>query len=82
MQLRRIRDLREDRDLKQREIAAYLHVSQRTYSDYELGNLNLPVSLLDKLADFYHTSTDYLLERTDEKTPYPKPGKHKGTASK
>ena len=82
MQLRRIRDLREDQDLKQREVAAYLHVSQRTYSDYELGNLNLPVSVLDKLADFYHTSTDYLLERTDEKTPYPKPGKHKNAASK
>ena len=68
----RIRDLREDRDLPQREIAALLQLHQTTYSDYELGRLNVPVSVLHKLADFYNVSVDYLLGRTDVKTPYPK----------
>lgn len=68
----RIRDLREDRDLSQKELAALLDVHQTTYSDYELGNLNVPVSALHKLADFYNVSVDYLLGRTAVKTPYPK----------
>ena len=68
----RIRDLREDRDLSQKELAAFLDVHQTTYSDYELGNLNLPISSLHKLADFYNVSVDYLLGRTDVRTPYPK----------
>jgi len=68
----RIRDLREDNDLKQRTIAEKLNIHQTTYSDYELGKLNIPVSLLCKLADFYNTSIDYLVGRTDEKKPYPK----------
>ena len=68
----RIRDLREDRDLSQREVAAHLQIHQTTYSDYELGKLNVPVSVLHQLADFYHVSVDYLLGRTDEKRPYPK----------
>lgn len=67
-----IRDLREDRDLSQKELAAILQVHQTTYSDYELGNLNVPVSALHKLADFYGVSVDYLLGRTDIRTPYPK----------
>ena len=70
----RIRDLREDRDLKQKELADLLQVHQTTYSDYERGLLNVPVSVLHKLADFYGVSVDYILGRTDEKKPYPKKG--------
>ena len=66
---RRIRDLREDRDLLQRDLAAYLQCSQVCYSHYEMGKRDIPTDVLIKLADFYHTSTDYLLERTDEKKP-------------
>ena len=68
----RIRDLREDRDLSQTQVAELLKVHQTTYSDYELGNLNIPVPVLHTLADFYGVSVDYLLGRTDIKTPYPK----------
>ena len=67
----RIRDLREDRDLKQKELAELLQVHQTTYSDYELGRVNIPVSALHTLADYYGVSVDYLLGRTDIKTPYP-----------
>mgnify|MGYP002514569743 CR=1 FL=1 len=68
----RIRDLREDRDLKQTALADYLQIHQTTYSDYELGRLNIPISVLHLLADFYNVSVDYLLCRTNEKRPYPK----------
>jgi len=68
----RLRDLREDRDLKQRDIAELLKVHQTTYSDYELGRLNIPVAAIHILADFYGVSVDYLLGRTSTKTPYPK----------
>ena len=68
----RIRDLREDRDLSQKQMADMLNVHQTTYSDYELGRLNIPINALCKLADYYDTSIDYLLGRTDEKKPYPK----------
>lgn len=68
----RLRDLREDKDLSQKSIAEFLHIHQTTYSDYELGNLNVPVVVLSQLADFYNTSIDYLVHRTDEITPYPK----------
>ncbi len=68
----RLRDLREDRDLKQAELARLLQVHQTTYSDYELGRLNIPISVLHTLADFYNVSIDYLLGRTNEKQPYPK----------
>lgn len=71
MQLR-IRDLREDNDLKQKELAEIRKIHQTTYSDYELGKLNIPVSILHKLADYYNVSIDYLLGRTNTKTPYPK----------
>lgn len=67
----RIRDLREDRDLSQRVIAEYLHIHQTTYSDYELERLNIPAAVLDKLADYYGTSVDYLLGRTSCPAPYP-----------
>ena len=68
----RLRDLREDRDLKQKNLADLLQVHQTTYSDYELGRLNIPISVLHALADFYVVSIDYLLGRTNEKQPYPK----------
>ena len=68
----RIRDLREDNDLSQTKIAEFLQVHQTTYSDYELGRINVPVSALHKLADFYGVSVDYLLGRTAVPTPYPK----------
>ena len=68
----RLRDLREDRDLKQKNIAVLLKIHQTTYSDYELNKLNIPVPVLHTLADFYNVSVDYLLGRTAEKRPYPK----------
>jgi transcriptional regulator with XRE-family HTH domain len=68
----RLRDLREDRDLKQKDIADLLKIHQTTYSDYELNKLNIPVPVLHTLADFYNVSVDYLLGRTGEKKPYPK----------
>ena len=68
----RIRNLREDHDLSQKVIAEYLQVHQTTYSDYELGNLNIPAELLMKLALYYQTSIDYLLGLTDEHKPYPR----------
>ena len=69
---RRIRDLREDADLFQKDIAKYLQCTQVCYSQYELGKRDIPTEVLIKLADFYDTSTDYLLGRTDTKEPYPK----------
>ena len=68
----KLRDLREDNDKKQKELADLLKVHQTTYSDYELGKLNIPVASLHLLADFYHVSVDYLLGRTNEKKPYSK----------
>lgn len=68
----RVRDLREDSDKTQKELAQYLKIHQTTYSDYELGQLNIPVPVLHKLADFYGVSIDYLLGRTNKKMPYPK----------
>jgi len=68
----RLRDLRENRDLKQRDLAEYLNIHQSTYSDYELGNLNIPVIALIKLSHFYETSIDYLLGLTKIKDPYPR----------
>ena len=66
----RIRNLREDRDLKQKDIAEYLKIHQTTYSDYELGKLNIPIDVLIKLAKFYNTSIDYLVGLTNTPTPY------------
>ena len=66
----RIKDLREDRDLTQLEIANYLHIKQNTYSQYENGQRQLPLSHLIALAKFYKTSTDYILGLTNEIKPY------------
>ena len=68
--LTRLRDLREDKDLTQKQLAALLKIPQTTYSDYELGNLNVPADVLIKLASFYKTSVDYLLFVTDNPNPY------------
>ncbi len=68
----RIRNLREDKDLTQTDIATYLHVSQRTYSRYENDERAIPTEILSKLADYHRTSTDYLIGRTDVLKPYPK----------
>ena len=62
-----IRNLREDSDLTQEELAQHLHISQRAYSHYESGSRKLPLDLLCELADFYNCSTDYLLGRTNKK---------------
>ena len=68
----RIRDLREDKDLYQKDLAKYLNCSQVCYSHYEMGKRDVPTEILIKLAEYYHTSTDYLLGLTDRKQPYPK----------
>ena len=67
---RRVRDLREDHDMTQKQMAEYLQIHQTTYSDYELGNLNVPVDVLIRLARLYETSVDYIVELTDEPEPY------------
>lgn len=68
----RIRDLREDNDLLQKDLAAYLRCSQVCYSNYEMGKRDIPTEVLIRLAAFYKTSVDYLLGLTDEKRPYPR----------
>jgi len=65
MMYRRIRDLREDHELKQKEIAEYLHCSQRVYSNYELGQRDIPTDILIKLSAYYNVSVDYLLGLTN-----------------
>ena len=64
VQFKNLRALREDKDIKQKEIAAYLNVSQNTYSQYETGVISLTAEVLIKIADFYNVSVDYLLDRT------------------
>ena len=68
----RLRDLREDSDLKQRDLAALLNCTQACYSRYEKGSRYIPIAILCQLAEYYQTSVDYLLGRTDEPAPYPK----------
>lgn len=68
----RLKDLREDMDLTQKQVADVLNVKQNTYSQYENGIHELPLDALIKLARFYGTSTDYILRLTDEPKPYPK----------
>lgn len=63
----RLKNLREDHDLSQSDIAKYLNISQRTYSYYETGGRDIPVQILIKLADYYNTSIDYLVNRTSSK---------------
>jgi transcriptional regulator with XRE-family HTH domain len=68
----RIRSLREDSDLTQKDVSRVLNISQVAYSYYELSKRNVPLEVLSKLADFYNTSVDYLMYRTDSMAPYPK----------
>lgn len=72
MNIDRLKEIREDKDLKQSEIANVLGIKQQQYSEYEIGKRLIPINYLSKLADFYDTSIDYLLQRTDERTPYKK----------
>lgn len=71
MRYDRIRDLREDHDFTQEYLGKVLNVSQRTYSRYENDERAIPIEILCKLADFYGVSVDYLINRTNEKKPYP-----------
>ncbi|MBR5774515.1 MAG: helix-turn-helix transcriptional regulator [Clostridia bacterium] len=66
----RLKDLREDKDLVQKEVAAYLGIDQRVYSNYETGKREIPTRFVIALADFYATSTDYILGRTNNPKPY------------
>ena len=68
----RLKDLREDSDITQKELAKYLHIKQNTYSQYENGQRQIPLDLLITLARYYDTSTDYILGITDIKTAYPR----------
>ncbi len=61
----RLRDLREDKDLTQKEVAAFLGIDQRVYSNYETGKRDIPTKFVLMLADFYKTSTDYILGKTN-----------------
>lgn len=67
MLYQRIRDLREDKDLTQKKMGEILSCSQRVYSNYERGELDIPTEILIKLADFHNVSVDYILNRTDKK---------------
>ncbi len=68
----RLKELREDRDIPQREVAAYLHIRQNTYSQYENGVRQIPLDMLCALARYYCVSVDYILRMTDIPKPYPK----------
>lgn len=68
MYLRRLKDLRIDNDLYQKQIADYLKITRQQYGLYEIGKRDIPIDWLCKLADFYKVSTDYLLERTNKKS--------------
>ena len=65
-----LRTLREDRDLSQADLARVLHIHQTTYSDFELGNLNMPIPVLKELALYFDTSVDFLLGLTSQSTPF------------
>lgn len=72
MYYRRLKDLRTDNDLVQKQVANLLGIDQRVYSNYETGKREIPTRFLIKLADFYKTSTDYILGRTNDPFPYKK----------
>ena len=70
--LEHLRGLREDRDLSQKDMAELLNIHQTTYSDYELGHLNIPIAILKELALYFNTSTDYIIGLTNTREPYPR----------
>lgn len=82
MKYPRIRDLREDRDLNQTQVARMLNMSQTGYSKYETGTNDLPTGVLIALAEFYGTSIDYLLGQTDDPRRYPPVRQARGTKEK
>lgn len=69
---RRIRELREDKDLPQKELAAFLNCTQVAYSRYELGTRDIPTDVLIKLAEYHNVSVDFMLGLTDVQQPYPR----------
>lgn len=77
MKYQMLRDLREDSDKTQKQIAEALHIQTRSYCHYELGTRDVPIEILIRLAEYYDTSVDYLLGRTHEKAAYPKPKRNK-----
>ena len=72
LNIQRLKEIREDKDLKQSDVAKALGIKQQQYSEYEIGKRLIPINYLSALADFYNTSIDYLLGKTDERNPYPK----------
>ena len=72
MKIERLKEIREDKDLLQKDIAKILNMSQTGYSKYEVETNDIPTEILKKLASYYNTSIDYLLCLTDERKPYPK----------
>lgn len=70
--MNRLKELREDKDLMQKEVAQKIGLTQRNYSYYETSQTILNEDILERLANYYNTSTDYILYRTDIKAPYPK----------
>ncbi len=72
MNISRLKEIREDKDLNQKEVAEAIGIKQQQYSEYEIGKRLIPINYLSKLALFYNTSTDYLLGLTDVRKPYPK----------
>lgn len=74
MKFQKLQDLREDSDLTQRQLSEILHLSSRAYGHYETGARDVPVEVMIRVADYYNTSLDYLLDRTKDKEKYPDPG--------
>lgn len=72
MNISRLKEIREDNDLLQKDIAEVLGIPQQNYSRYEIGAIAMPMEKYNILADYYKTSIDYLIGRTDERKPYPK----------
>ena len=72
----RLREMRENNHLYQRQVSEYLNCTQQTYSRYETGELQPSLSVMERLSDFYNTSVDYLMFLTDDKTPHPRVTKH------
>lgn len=72
MNINRLKEIREDRDIFQKDVANFLNIKQQQYSEYEIGKRLIPINYLSELADFYNVSIDYLLGKTDLSKPYPK----------
>lgn len=72
MNVKRLKDLREDNDLMQKEVANIINTTQQQYSKYEIGIRLIPIDKISILADYYETSVDYILGRTNIKEPYPR----------